>query len=697
MSLYDPGDYPAPNAREAKTLATLPIQDVQDGYLFDRAEPNDDIDAAFKAWDAPLVWHHQPSQIKVDNKFRNGTRAVHFAFEERVPETVWQKGWHLWYDHALVLRKRMPRDMTLSATFGFEEVTTGYGSDNVDHQRPWVGLVARMQDLRRYYFLTLEYPNRMVLYKRHDKLWSVVGEAQVHLDVWVPYRLTWQLTGDCMRVWLDEAFLFTAHDSDYEDGYAGIRATTTSFAYDLHFYQSPEQAALTPEIAPPPIPKLPKATVARSFDLAELGELSKGIRFHATMVSSHFATAAGEPQLLVKLWNRSDDINYALVDLHGQTIWTAAIPGADRMIPTRPLDDGCTDIIAVANHTLYRVCGKTGGILKTVVAPVAPDGREIRAGNGPTATADLDGDGQREAFFLTCGADQRHVWAYNDALEELWYANVPSGLGHGGHLVACDVDGDGNEEVAAGACLLSSTGEIIWQQDEVIRRLLCPNGGHIDSMIIGFFDGPDAPPTIHCASSSAGHIVLNARTGALLAAHPQGHAQSAGGGSVIPNTHGVQAWSVNRWSCYGVAGIYAGQSKRLRRLQAGFTYQNMVAVNWDGSGLEYLLVADARDYRGLYDHLGRRVLDLESFVPGWDVHERRHDRLNVMVAPLLGGGCDNILLRVGTEIVILAPAITFEAGQRIFTPYRRDRVSWPRWTIMGEDIETDLGEASSFN
>lgn len=689
MSLIDPGDHPRPDLATASTLARLPLAEAEEGPLFCRKEPHDRNDACFAAWDAPLVWHHQKSQVKVDHKWQGGTKSVHFAFEERVPEEVWSKSWNMWYDHALMLREQTPEDIILRGTFGMEEVSTCYGADNVDRARPWVGLVARMQDLRRYYFLTLEYPGRIVLYRRDDRQWIEVAHAQVHLDVWVEYELTWRLDGQTMWVWLGDQFLFTATDYAYGGGWAGMRATCTAFCTEMTVAQAPEQvapserAAARRRIEAPPA-KLPNPYLARELDLTALGDFSKSVRHPASIQAGRFSRGDGPAEILVRLFNRDDGVNYALVDLEGEVLWTAVLPGVELVLATHPDATGRSDILAIASDTLYRVDGRTGAIVNQVAAPVAPDGKPIRAGNGPRAMADLDGDGRREAFFLTCGCNDKQLWAYDDELNPLWYVETLGGQGHGGHLSVCDVDGDGKEEIHGGLCLLGSDGAIRWRQEEIARRLKCPNGHHVDSTEMGFFDGPDAPPTVHLQCSSAGHVVLDARTGALLAAHPQGHTQSGAGGRVIPGEEGVQVFATNRWGSYGVSAVYSGDGRRLARFQAGFTYQNMIPVNWDGSGLEYLLVLDGMGYRGIYDHRGRRLVDLDAYLPYDDSFQQRYDRTAVVVAPLVDGPCDDILIRLGSKLVIVSAKRAFPEGATVYAPLRRNRVSWPAWITIGQ-------------
>ena len=248
----------------ATRIGQLPLAVAEFGPVFDRQRPHEHNDRVFAAWEAPLVWHHQASYLAVDEKF-NKQKALHFAFEQRVPEAVWSKGWHLWYDNAVVLREQPPTDCVIEATIALEEQTAGFGADNVDHVRPWAGIVGRLQDLRRYYFLTLEFPDKVVLYKRDDKQWTVVGYRQMTVDVWTPYRLRLECRGNDFRAWCDGELLFRATDYAYQAGWAGVRATCTSFVTDLSISSSNVGATYRPR---------PAVKIFADFDLAAHGKLS---------------------------------------------------------------------------------------------------------------------------------------------------------------------------------------------------------------------------------------------------------------------------------------------------------------------------------------------------------------------------------------------------------------------------------------
>ena len=235
--------------------------------------------------------------------------------------------------------------------------------------------------------------------------------------------------------------------------------------------------------------------------------------------------------------------------------------------------------------------------------------------------------------------------------------------------------------------MIGSDGDIRWVQHEVIRRLGCPNGGHIDAAQAGYFHGPDGIPTVHYEGSSSGHLVVDAHDGTMLALHPQGHVQHGEAGRVVPGTEGVQVISSNRWGSYGVTGIYDGVGNRLSRFQPGFTCQCATPINWTGGACEHLLVCDGRGYRGIYDHEGHRLIDLDPLMPyDGDPFEQRFDRVNVKRAPLVDGPCDDLLIRLNSRIRILSADRPFTPGAgpgaQVYAPRRRGNVSWPSWTTV---------------
>lgn len=658
---------------------SLPIESAEEGYVLCPVEPCPANDERFADWSAPFVWRHARSLMRVDSRFQ-GQKALHFCFEIRTPEDVWMTGWHLWYDAAIVTTDDVPADATCQASVAFEEVTTGYGSDNNVHVRPWVGLVARMQDVRQYYFLCLEYPDALTLYRREDDQWLVVARRQVEVNVWTPYTLRLDMRDAMFTAWLDGQRMFTATDYAYSTGQAGLRASCTSFAWDVSIQADPPAAQAHIELCnrrandlAEARGALPEPELWKTLELDELGKVTD-VRF------AHW-TGPGRPMTcLLALDGRADGATHAVTDLDGKVLWLAELPGLRRWIATEPRDDGHQDIFGFTKTELVLADGRTGEVLARRPLDSLPTPPAKPMSFLPSDPVDLRGSGARDGFLLIEGANDRHLWAVDGELNPLWVVETPSGLGHGSHVSCCDVDGDGREEVFAGGVLVDGDGRIVWRQEHLLSRLLAPNAGHVDSSQMGYLAGPDAAPTVHMQSSSGGHVVADARTGNLLASHPQGHVQGGCGGAFVPGEPGVQVAAANRWGNYGLLGVYAGAGRRLGRFQPDYECDHPVAVNWTADGSELILIAGEPRAVGLYDAAGRRVVDLASLCPTDERFVLRGKQGTRSAARLTDDPRDVVILRGHNRMHLIRPAGPLPARDRHYTPVRRWDVSWPAWT-----------------
>ena len=185
------------------------------------------------------------------------------------------------------------------------------------------------------------------------------------------------------------------------------------------------------------------------------------------------------------------------------------------------------------------------------------------------------------------------------------------------------------------------------------------------------------------ASSSAGHIVCDARSGEILAAHPSGHAQFIGAGSIVPGNDWVFPISSNRWGSYGVTRLVAPMGEMVSRFQPGFVNQHATPLNWTADGTELLLVLDGPGWRGIYDHQGHRLIDLDALVPYQDPFAQRYDRIQASRAPLVAGDPrDTIVIRHANTLRFIGPDGSLPTGSRAFAPVRRTNISWPGWVTV---------------
>ena len=619
-------------------------------------EPCEENDALFRDWECPLLWKWVSSRLKIDDAFE-GRPALRFHFARRTPEEVWKTNWSLWYDTALTTRERPPDDLSLRATLTFEEVTTGFGSDNNAFVRPWTGIVARMVDLRRYYFLCLEYPDLFVLYRREDDNWTRLARRTVDLCPFVDNTIELRMRGNRLEGWFDGKLQFAVADYAYSSGVAGLRATAESFVTEFsmeadapsvrrfhigrekHERELAEARERTPRPVVESIVQLPEA--GRAVDM-RLGNF----------------TEAEEPQIFHFVEQSPTGETAVLRSLGGGEIWRYDGPAMRRYHPTTPDKNGLSHIIGVSADAIHLLDGRTGGILKERPFADLPN-PPARMAFLPDTMADLAGTGRAREFLFTAGPNDRRIWALGPDLEDRWQFTAPSGMGHNSHVCALDVDGDGREEVFAGGSLISADGEEIWRQEELLRRLKAPNAGHIDAAQMGFFGEDPAIPVVHMQGSSGGHLVADVRDGATIVDHPQGHVQGGCAAKLVPGEPGIQVASSCRHGNYGILAIYSGDGRRISRFQPDYRTDCPHSINWDGSGIELILIPNDPMRAGMYDWRGRCLVPLQDYLPAPYLPTIPNKYRDFIIHPLsmaAHDGRDRLLVRIGREIRLLRPS-----------------------------------------
>lgn len=638
-------------------------------------EPCPQNDALFEDWECPLLWKWVSSRLKIDNAFE-GRPALRFNFARRTPEEVWKTNWALWYDTALVTRELPPDDLTLRATLTFEEVTTGFGSDNNTFVRPWTGIVARMVDLRRYYYFCIEYPDTVALYRREDNTWTCLARRYCELAPFIANTLELRLRGQRLEGFLDGKRLFAVADYAYASGMAGLRATSESFVTEfslqadeaaLHrFHISRDQQSRGLERARE---QVPAAAVEKTLALKE----------DALPVDMRLASfvEADKPQLFYTLADSPDGATAVLRSLDGEELWRYSGPQPLRYHATTPDTDGLSDVIAFTRDAIILLDGRSGRIKQERPFRDLPN-PPAKMGFLPDTMADLAGRGSPRDFLFTAGANDPRIWALGPDFSDLWQFTAGSGMGHSSHVCALDVDGDGREEVFAGGSLVSPDGGEIWRQEELLRNLRQPNAGHVDAAQMGFFCSDLSIPVIHMEGSSAGHLVADARDGSTIIDHPQGHVQGGCAARFVPGEEGLQVAASCRHGNYGILAVYSGDGRRLSRFQPDYRTDCPFSINWDGSGTELILVGKDPQRAGLYDWMGRCLVPLAPLMPdGYDPNIPNRQR-DFIISPIGADPRDCLLVRINRTIHFIRPS--GDPPRRCYKPVRRSGVSLPGWT-----------------
>lgn len=636
-------------------------------------EPNTDNDRIFADWECPLIWKWVPSRLKIDNAFQ-GKPALRFNFARRTPEEVWKTNWSLWYDTALTTREIPPDDLTLRATLTFEELTTGFGSDNNTYVRPWTGIVARMVDLRRYYILCLEYPDTIVLYRREDAAWTRLARRTCDLDPFKANTIELCIRGNWFVAYLDGKRQFGVADYAYARGYAGLRANTESFVTDFsveadsaavhRFHVARDNALSELEEARS---KIPKAGIDQTVHFPD-GEMPVNIR-----AGSFVETGL---QIFAALEDSPDNAHAVLRDLSGKEIWRYSGPGLNRTQATSPGPDGLSDIVGFSGEAILLIDGKTGQIKRQRPFSSLPNPPQ-RMSFMPDTMADLRGTGIRSDYLFTCGANDPRIWALDPDFEDLWMFTAGSGMGHNSHVAVLDVDGDGRDKVFAGGSLINHEGHEIWRQEELLRHLRAPNAGHVDAAQMGFFCSDPSVPVIHMEGSSAGHLVADARNGSTLVEHAQGHVQGGCAARFVPGEPGLQVAASCRHGNYGILAIYSGDGRRLSRFQPDYRTDCPASINWDGSGTELLVIAHDPRRAGFYDWKGRCLIVLNDLFPESYTANIPNKYRDFITTPVGQDPRDCFIVRIGREMRLIRP--DGHPPARCYRPVRRSRVSLPDW------------------
>lgn len=144
----------------------------------------------------------------------------------------------------------------------------------------------------------------------------------------------------------------------------------------------------------------------------------------------------------------------------GELLWQIGDPETDSDayfgdLPAQIYDidnDGKNEFIFIINDELCIADGKTSEIKKKVPLP-------SRYACDCIVIADLEGTGYPQNIIIKNKFSQ--MWAYDINLNVIW--TFSGNLGN--TPVACDINGDGKDEIIAGYNVLSPDGELMWKAD----------------------------------------------------------------------------------------------------------------------------------------------------------------------------------------------------------------------------------------
>jgi len=263
--------------------------------------------------------------------------------------------------------------------------------------------------------------------------------------------------------------------------------------------------------------------------------------------------------------------------------------------------DGRNEAVYCMNQELIVAEGAAGRTKTKIPTPETPENTKAPYNKFPRILGDslffcdLRGTGRAEDLILK--DRYQSFWAFDRDLREMWSAQCNTGH----YPFACDVDGDGKDEIAMGYSLFDHDGTLLWSLDDSLQD-------HADgTAIVNFHPESVEPPRVFCAASDEGTVLVDLN-GKVLKHHYLGHVQNPAIADFRPDLPGLEAVTVNFWGNQGIIHFYDAQGDVYHDFEP-FQHGSMcLPVNWTGTPGEYVVLSANVVDGGMFDGWGRRVV-----------------------------------------------------------------------------------------
>ena len=189
----------------------------------------------------------------------------------------------------------------------------------------------------------------------------------------------------------------------------------------------------------------------------------------------------------------------------------------------------------------------------------------------------------------------KHFWLLNDRLEILW--DAACNTGH--YPYACDIDGDGKDEISIGYSLFDDDGTLLWTLDKKLKE-------HADGVAIVRFK-PDSELRLLCAASDEGMFLTDMK-GHVLKHHYIGHVQNPAIANFRNDLPGLETVSINFWGNQGIIHFFDADGNIYHDFEPCQHGSMCLPINWTGLSEEYFVLSANPEEGGLYDGWGRCVV-----------------------------------------------------------------------------------------
>ncbi len=620
-----------------RPVAQFDLQDCPLGSIFDPLTPRGEVERrCFAGWDTPLTpWGGFELDSGLAVVDENGQRVL--EFHDRFRGSARER--------MLVTGSEHLRDGRLVAQVKALQSTYGPHDDRSDCTEAYVGLVFRMETVRRHYLFALEGRRRLVLYRRMDDEWFVLAEQAVAWsDDYVQLEAFFE--GDVLHCRCPELGVdFLCTDTALYAGRAGLRVLGAARVRQAELAQSEAQqtrerrrrvhAGIEMRARGMTVPD---AVLKRTFNLVELGGVP---RFVDLVVPGRYDMLIANRHSLRALTVDGQTLWHVPLAVHPQLVFSAGHTEYGRLIyaftGVREVNErrgihGETQMQTVADELII-LRGADGQVIARAPAPpLEPNMRFLDYANSSGNLTGAGLDIVLREWRQDKGGGGVNLWAYDHHLNLLWHRRLDGAwYGHHDAVQFFDVDGDGRDELLAGGTLFDAQGNLLWQHDRDAEMRRITGAEHYDAVALGCFAADrTVDPLAFLLGGSAGVYVVDGLSGETRAVHRIGHAQGRQIGKWRADLPGLQVLAVTRWGSYGILTLFSGHGERLWTIQPDDIGQGACPVWWGEGETQLLWVNTTGPSQALYDGYGRRVKDLPALRRVWGERMKRDVQAEVI-------------------------------------------------------------------
>ncbi len=550
-----------------------------------------------------------------------------------------------------------------------------------------VGAVARYQTNRDFYAAAFEY-GLFKLLRMHEGHVTVLDSAPLKPPR-ASVKVSLRVEGDRLTARAGSATL-SGRDGCIAEGGIGLWFGGAAEFGQVVVRATPAEAARIAREA-----KQRAAGVVRKRRALPPMELRAEIdvRGHAIGRQLRFADLDGDgrPELLFAVptfhqgrrWSYRKLARLSALDLAGRVLWERGRVQSDSTditadLPVQAADRGRgTEVVACFGWSLEVLDARTGRTRHKTLTPRPPkmepywDEINMYWGDGhgddlprviPDAIRLCNFTGRAPHADLFIKDRYHNVWALDGrSLKILWHHRCNTGH----YPYACDLNGDGLDEVLLGYSRVDSKGRLI-------GRLYL--GDHPDACF-SYVDAWGSRHNLHPCGEAG--FIDQCGDGRFEELH-LGHVQHVSIGNFVPELPDLERIVVTYHGNEGIIALLDGQDRILRKTERYAAGSVCQPVNWTGDGRELIAFSPRHGDGGLWDE----HFDLVVPFPGDDRPGKYLE-----VHDLLGLGADQLIVWDEQRLHVYAPRDLPPRARRRYCPVRPQanlsnyqvNYSLPRW------------------